>query len=218
MKINLLSVNTSVLYENYNEYFYLISDKRQNKIENLKRNSDKIISFFSELLIKYSVCKKYNIEYKNILFEYNKYGKPSIKGMPYYNFSVSHSGNMIAFADSLEPIGIDIEIMGKSRPNTAKHFFTENEYKFILDSENQDEAFYRIWTSKESYVKMIGTGLSKSFRSFNVLDNEFSKYFISEKYKEYMITVCCENIGEIKINHITDKDIMEYFKISMAEF
>ncbi len=217
MEINLISVDTSVLYENYKKYLYLISDKRQDKIENLKRNSDKIISFFSELLIKYSVCKKYDIEYKNIFFEYNKYGKPLLKGMPYYNFSVSHSENMIVFADNSEPIGIDIEIMGKSRLNTAKHFFTENEYNFILDSTNRDEAFYRIWTSKEAYVKMIGTGLSKSFRSFNVLDNEFSNYFISEKYKEYMITVCCENIGEIKINHMTDKDIMEYFKILMAE-
>ena len=66
-------------------------------------------------------------------------------------------------------MGIDIEMVQPIDLSIAKDCFTENECKTMnsfTDSTEQLNYFYNIWTIKESYLKAIGSGLSKSPDSF----------------------------------------------------
>ena len=75
----------------------------------------------------------------------------------------------------------------------AKRFFSENEYKYILESESQGNAFYEIWTKKEAYVKFLGTGLSTPLSSFDVTNKNLSSKFYTKQISEYMLSIFSEN-------------------------
>lgn len=88
-------------------------------------------------------------------FEYEQGGKPFIAGAPH--FSLSHSGNCAAAAISSSPVGIDIEAMRPAPESVARRL-----------SARDDRDFFRIWTLKESFVKMTGEGLVLPVQSIEV--------------------------------------------------
>ena len=91
------------------------------------------------------------------LFNYNEYGQPSLDGGPY--FSISHSKHAIAVAISNNPIGIDVEAVRNVQASLVEKTMNAEERSLIADSENMNLAFTRLWTKKEAYLKMKGTGI-----------------------------------------------------------
>lgn len=94
---------------------------------------------------------------------FNSYGKPSFLHLP-VSFNVSHTKGLCASVIALGApgweVGIDVETIRSYKENVAKRVFTEEEMAYIRESSSKDEAFTRLWTLKEAYVKAIGTGLS----------------------------------------------------------
>lgn len=209
--INIIAVDISENTGIYEKYSELISAKRRERISRIKSERDKIISFFTEIEIRKEISERTGRNFREIEFNYNSHGKPFLKDIPYY-FSVSHSGNLIAFVFSEELVGIDIECAKKSRLKVAERFFTSNEYNYILNSKNPEHEFYRIWTAKESYIKMLGTGLSKSLKSFDVLSPELKLFFYTKQIGDYMLTVCHENAlnTEYAINVESSGDLIKF--------
>lgn len=106
-------------------------------------------------------------------------------GRPYVDaplqFNVSHSHEMAVFAfgqvDVVGNVGIDIEHIRTLHDRTAvaTRFFSAAEQTalFSYPESEQTAVFFRIWTRKEAYLKALGTGLTRSPRSFSVsADNE----------------------------------------------
>ena len=148
MQVKVLQLNHLKPFSEYERYLPLVSDRRREKIQSLKNDKDKIVSLFSELFILSIV----GVSPKDIL--YNEYGKPYVDRTGYH-FSISHSHSLIVFVSDSLPVGIDIEpITDKKWP--AVRFFTPNEKALVKSPED----FYTIWTKKEAYIKMLGTGLS----------------------------------------------------------
>lgn len=93
------------------------------------------------------------------------------KGKPFFtynrniHFSISNTFNYVAIAISNHRIGIDIESTRKYKENLVKRYFHSNEYAFIqsFPLEQRDRIFTRLWTIKEAYVKMTGTGIANNF-------------------------------------------------------
>ncbi|MBE6888627.1 MAG: 4'-phosphopantetheinyl transferase superfamily protein [Ruminococcaceae bacterium] len=142
----------------------------------------------SELLVRNEASMALSIPFWKLNFGYSEYGKPYIEGFESYSFSVSHSGGYVAFIDSTEDIGIDIQlIQGKNK--YAARFFTENEQLYAAQSDN---AFFEVWTRKEAYIKMLGIGLSHGLRSFDVLDDSLGCCFTTKKLQHHIISVCSE--------------------------
>ena len=142
----------------------------------------------SELLVRNEASRALSIPFWELNFGYSEYGKPYIEGFENYSFSVSHSGGCVAFVDSTEDIGIDIQlIQGKNKH--AARFFTENEQLYAAQS---DSAFFEVWTRKEAYVKMLGIGLSHGLRSFDVLDESLACCFTTKILQHHIISVCSE--------------------------
>lgn len=190
MKVKVLFIDDSQRFNEYKKYLPLISQERNKRIESFHYEKDKKVSLFTELLIRKEVAKSLNIPFDKIQFTYNEYGKPFIKNYPKYHFSVSHCKNCIAFAESNNEIGIDVEQVSKGNLSIAKNFFTFNEYMYIINSNNIDLTFYQIWTAKEAYIKMIGKGLYIPLNSFNILDDSIKSKLNSSIIRTYAITTC----------------------------
>ena len=90
-------------------------------------------------------------------FLYNEYGAPSIKDGPY--FSISHCKSGIAVAVSKQPIGIDIETVRPLKVDLVKKTMNPLEQEVIFFDTQPDWAFTRLWTRKEAFLKMKGTGI-----------------------------------------------------------
>lgn len=109
----------------------------------------------------------HNHEVKSGALRLGKYGKPEIEGL---NFNLSHSGNIVACAVSKETVGCDVEKLREAPPKIGDRFFCEREKQYLrmLAGQQYDREFFRLWTIKESYLKMTGEGLSFPMRRLEI--------------------------------------------------
>lgn len=132
---------------------------------------------------------------KDIVFEYNKYGKPFLSRHVHancLNFNVSHSHNLALFAiGHQKEIGIDVEKIQSQGAtlDIARRYFSSHELNALLHAplERKTTMFYNCWTRKEAYIKAKGQGLSIPLDSF-AMDLTpshaallFSKHFPDDK-------------------------------------
>ncbi|MBL7923170.1 MAG: 4'-phosphopantetheinyl transferase superfamily protein [Bacteroidia bacterium] len=98
-------------------------------------------------------------------FETNPFGKPSLKTEK-IRFSLSRSGNTMAFYFGPGEAGIDIEIIRDAGryEGIARQHFHPSEQALIKNSLD----FFTIWTRKEALLKAIGTGLTERLSAFDV--------------------------------------------------
>lgn len=105
-------------------------------------------------------------------FEYGPAGKPALPDAP-LRFSLSRSQDavLIAFASSGE-IGADVERVrsGFDGSDIAGKFFAPAEVASLaaLPEGIRSEAFFRVWTAKEAYLKGRGEGLGFPLDAFEV--------------------------------------------------
>ena len=90
-------------------------------------------------------------------FLYNEHGAPYWANGPY--FSISHTKQGIAVAISDRPIGIDIEGLREATDSLISRAMNPEEVSIIQASSSPQTEFIRLWTRKEAYVKMKGTGI-----------------------------------------------------------
>ena len=150
---------------------------------------------------------------------YNPYGKPEVSGI---HFNLSHSEDLVICAISEKPVGCDVEKMKECHEDIAERFFTKEEVSFLkkFHGEEKREAFYRIWTLKESYVKMIGEGIHLPFDQFEIIPKKESEnkmdvtkngavcacYLREYSVPGYKMAVCAEESGFVsEIEYITIK-------------
>lgn len=99
-------------------------------------------------------------------------GKPTLAGGP--AFSLSHSGARVLCALSDRPVGADLQQQRPYNPALARRFFTAEEGTWLEAQQERDLAFTLLWSLKESYVKLLGTGIAAAhLDSFTVrMDGE----------------------------------------------
>ncbi len=192
MRIKIVYADAGTPFSVYERYLPLVSKERQEKIARLHSDGVKTVSLLAGLLIRKELSEQLGIPAEELAFGYGAHGKPYLLNSDGYHFSVSHSGSCIAFAGGDAPVGIDVERIREGRLKIAKRFFTGNEYSFIEKSADPDTEFFKIWTAKEAYVKMLGVGLSKPLRSFDVLDGSLGCGFRTRLLSGFALTVCAE--------------------------
>ena len=71
-------------------------------------------------------------------------------------------------------VGCDIEILADPDPDIVQNCFSPQEkaYYEVLSPHQQREAFYRIWTAREAFLKAIGRGLCDPVPVFSVLSDD----------------------------------------------
>ena len=146
--------------ENREPFLSLITEERRARIETCKREETKASLLASELLLREVLRANYGITELNL--KTNEYGKPYLSDRDDLYFSLSHSGTTVICTVSNVECGADIEKIDKNHEvmNVANKFFSTPEYSAMFLSPNPKEAFCRLWTLRESYVKMRGKGFN----------------------------------------------------------
>lgn len=130
------------------------------------------------------------------LFKSEK-GKPFLKGNANLHFNISHSGNWVIIGLDKNEIGVDVENVRKMNYRIAQRFYSQEEYAALnaLEGEAKQKFFFKLWTIKESYLKFLGKGLTKSLGSFTVFEQD----------------------GNFRIKHENSLDENIFFKIYHAD-
>lgn len=168
------------------------------KIDSFKSAKNKQRKLMGEMLACKGLQKCFGLTRDSIIFTYGEKGKPMLKGSLDKFFNISHSGDWVVCAISDKEVGIDIELLKRARLNIANRFFTSNEISLLntLKGKVQDKQFFTLWTAKESYLKYLGTGLTKALNSFDVIvsNNQItvneSKLSRSLSFSSIMIDSC----------------------------
>lgn len=95
-------------------------------------------------------------------------GKPEAEKI---HFNISHSGDWVICAVSGKAVGCDIEKIDQEPEGVAQRFFHQNEAVYLqkFQGEERNEMFFRLWTWKESYMKMTGEGVHLLQQDFEIL-------------------------------------------------
>ncbi len=109
---------------------------------------------------------------KDIAFNYNEQGKPSIADPSGIEFNLSHSGELALLAIGQEfALGVDLEWFS-ARPyqGIAKISFSPAEQDHLrkLPHHLKPLAFFHVWAQKEAFIKACGLGLSYPTQKFDV--------------------------------------------------
>jgi len=163
-----------------------VSAQRQQKTDRYAKRSDKNLSVGAEVLLCFALKNEGITDYE---IEYCESGKPYIKNPGGIFFNLSHSGDRVICALSADEVGCDTEKIRDVNPHTAKRFFCQRESELIakcnMDNEKKD-AFFRLWTLKESLMKATGLGLKLGLDSFcfDLSENntEFCQTFGGDTY------------------------------------
>lgn len=200
-------------------FFDKVSIRRKQKIDRLKMPDDRRLSLLSGLLLEYALN---DAGEKNRELYEDEYGKPHVKDCDIH-FNLSHSGNVAMCVVSKYPVGCDVEQVREIDLKIAKRYFCEEETKkifsFTKDSDRLD-AFFRLWTLKESYVKAVGKGLAIPLNSFRVnlddkpkIDGENQEFFFGEFncFDGYKCAVCATASKKIEQKVITLEQLKKVF-------
>ncbi len=107
-----------------------------------------------------------------LVFSYNKHGKPELQDPSSVQFNLSHSGDLALLAIGKKfSLGIDIEFF-TARPyeGIGKHLFSSSEIKALehIHPLLKPLAFFHIWAQKEAFIKACGLGLAYPTKDFDV--------------------------------------------------
>ncbi|MCU7940340.1 MAG: 4'-phosphopantetheinyl transferase superfamily protein [gamma proteobacterium symbiont of Bathyaustriella thionipta] len=164
--------------EKENDFFAQLCDEEMRRAKRFKfaiHRSRFIAShgFTRTVLSHYLKTEPALINYRK-----GKQGKPYLvninrSDVSHLQFNLSHTEDIaILVITQGAEIGVDIECNERKTDWQwiVQRFFTESEQKclFALPEDQQKAAFFELWTRKEAYMKVLGTGLSLAPTEFSL--------------------------------------------------
>ncbi|MBO0999169.1 4'-phosphopantetheinyl transferase superfamily protein [Bacillus sp. SD075] len=171
-----------------NKLLVHVSIERQSRIKRLVKLDDAYRSLIGDLMVRFVLKERYGSVKEGLGWRTNSFGKPFLSKYPMFHYNISHSGEYVVCAMHDAEVGVDIEKIGPFDLQLAKGFFTEEEYKQVLEAEDGLSSFYDIWTLKESYIKAIGKGLSIPLHSLNVRRQGMESIQLTDVHSNVPIT------------------------------
>lgn len=154
----------------FQKNYEMLSPARQKKIDAYRFRKDKNLSLAAGMLFAQGLSR-YGVKEADAAVGYGGNGKPYLTGLPYIHFNLSHSEGMALAVFAEVEAGCDVEWVQHADLALANKFFCPGEYSYVAGQaggREKDQAFYRIWTLKESFLKATGLGLSLPLDEFEV--------------------------------------------------
>lgn len=131
----------------------------------------------------------------DLTLSYGENGKPRLVHHPDIHFSLSHSGTLAVCAVADRAVGVDVERPRRVDGALVRRVLTAAEQAWLAQQANKEAAFIRLWTRKESFLKLTGQGLSRRPDGFSVLpqaEDIAPAGFAERDISDYRVCVCCE--------------------------
>lgn len=168
----------------------------------------------AEKILKQAFIDKFGVEFTWENVTKGIYGKPCWNEKGTIHFNISNTDGLVVCAAADVETGVDAEKIKEIRIPVVKRCCVTGEIDYIKENR---ERFFRIWTLKESYIKMIGEGLhfplkevSFSVKGKNALGQEEivcsqSGYFAQRTVEDYWISLCTREQADVQWQEIREK-------------
>lgn len=167
--LKIYTINTEEFQDEtyFNECYARLSACRREKTDSYRFLADKRLSVGAGILLDRGLWQ-YGLKEAEVKIAYGENGKPYLPDYPEIHYNLAHSGKMALAVFAGTEVGCDIEEIKTASLKLAKRFFCPGEYAYInsFDGEEQDFAFYRVWTLKESFLKVTGMGMRLPLDAF----------------------------------------------------
>lgn len=175
---------------NLEEILTLLPYWRRQKALSYRLPIDRFLCAKSFLMLEQMLLTNYGLN-KCPEFSYGENGKPYLKEYPEIFFNISHCRKGIACAVCDCPVGIDIEEIQPG--GEIRDLVLNREENAVVEmSETPEVEFTRIWTRKESFLKLTGEGIRDNMKNvlleaqgvqFETVVNRDSSYVLSVAMK-----------------------------------
>ena len=203
-------------------YEHFLPQERLLKAQNCLRDYAYCQTVCSFLLLGQVICSRLNLSIDSLCFSIDRYGKPYIDNAE-IDFSISHTKGAVACMIDHVCAGIDVESTLRTIGNNLwERFFCKEEIEYINSCADKSSAFIRLWTSKEAYLKALGTGLTRSLSSFSILPSK-EGYRLTDSFSDKLeliirsasfedYTVSAVGTSDFDIVKIDFNDILNFYK------
>ena len=148
-------------------------EERRKRIQRMKDQRSIYRSLSAGCLLHDALCERLGVSLESgqpFAIDYKKEGKPYLIGEPDINFNLSHSGDYVCCAVADVPVGVDIQKKVTVKSRIAERFFTgaDNQKLSACGEEEREDLFFRMWSIKESFIKLTGKGMKQGMDSFEI--------------------------------------------------
>ena len=168
-----------------------VSRQRRDHAMRYRSVHDRRLSVAAYQLLQQGLSAEYGIT-EPPSFGFGPHGKPVFEAYPHIHFSLSHCHEAAACVIASSPVGIDVESLSHYDAGLVPQVMNRDEQREIAASPRPEYAFIRLWTMKESLLKMTGEGMTGDMR--HVLDGlsvgSASVRFHTTVFPGFICTVC----------------------------
>ena len=191
-----------------------VSPKRKDKILKYTHIIDRKLSLYAALLARLGISQLTGISSSELDFTKDLNKKPFLLNDPSLYFSFSHTRNFILCSISKDSdTGADVEKLKTAPLEVMKRVFHPDEIAFVEDApeELRDIRFFTIWTSKEAFVKFLGTGLTNDLNEINSLSPSHASLLCTWQQEDYICSVYGKDIKNVEKHLYSENQVYKYF-------
>ncbi|MEM9075534.1 MAG: 4'-phosphopantetheinyl transferase superfamily protein [Bacteroidota bacterium] len=154
-----------------------------------------------------------SLEPNEVILKSSNTKKPFFHSYPSIKFNISHTRKYGLLAISNEEVGVDVELNDESYnfKLVIPSVLNEAEISQINISNEPSKEFFKYWTRKEAFTKLIGTGIDDTVTS---IPTQNGKHLIPRLVikKNESISVLSFNIGKSHIGSLATLNKKNVFK------
>lgn len=197
--------------DDFEEEFYkkaidAVAKIKRSSISAIKNETAKKESLLAWYIFS-QFCKKHSLSPDEIFFSETK--KPLLKNSEMH-FNITHTNGFVALAFSKEAVGIDAEEIKNVKKSVMEYVLCENELRKIYTCENKDEAFIKLWTLKESYLKHSGKGIASGIKEV-----DFSSFLCETEFEFDSLYCRCEKINSMYFSICSKDNIYSFSRFTL---
>jgi 4'-phosphopantetheinyl transferase len=145
-----------------------LDPEKKARLKKFYREEDRLRGLFADLMVRDAISTTTGMRNHEMTFTLNEYGKPALKNRDDIHYNISHSGAWVVGVFDDEPVGIDVEQVQPIDLDISKNYFSPDEHEDLMSKEDKFDYFFTLWSLKESYIKILGKGLSHPLNAFSM--------------------------------------------------